>query len=133
MNKAAKDVMCEVLALAASKVETVGMWTKGQFARGADGKKRHYLDDDAVCWCVNGAIYKAAHELIGEAEKLIGPSKNRRLVSLDGASIAAISAVNRRAIAEGYACAADWNDAPDRTQIQVASALRELSKAASND
>jgi hypothetical protein len=38
-------------------------WTKSAYARDKDGLKVPNSSSKAVCWCVEGAIYRAAYEL----------------------------------------------------------------------
>ena len=35
-------------------------WTKGTYARDADGNKVSSYDKNAVCWCLQGAIHKSS-------------------------------------------------------------------------
>ena len=68
---------------------------KGWFARDKEGNLVSPWDMTAVAWCMSGAIRKALDEF-GEFENICG-----------------------------YTWNADWNDAPETTQAQVAARLRE--------
>lgn len=38
-------------------------WTRFVCARDARGDQIRVLSDNACCWCINGALYKAAHNI----------------------------------------------------------------------
>jgi hypothetical protein len=40
-------------------------WAKETFARDAQGRPRHFLDKRAVAFCMVGALYRAAADLVG--------------------------------------------------------------------
>jgi hypothetical protein len=50
----AKDVLVKARALLAQP----GAWTKGWFARTADGSDVEWDHPEATCWCASGAILK---------------------------------------------------------------------------
>lgn len=74
-------------------------WTQGRDARDANGNEILPLADEAVCWCLGGALVKAGiFQLIG----------NLLFKPLNGQSIWL------------------WNDAPERTFAEVRALIEEL-------
>lgn len=55
------NILRKVKSLLASEAQ----WTREHYARSAVGESRRGLSDDAVCWCLQGAIDRAAWELTG--------------------------------------------------------------------
>lgn len=49
----------EILRSVRSLIATPEKWTRDQYARRADGARTHALADDAVCWCLLGAVRRA--------------------------------------------------------------------------
>lgn len=59
------------IAIEARKLlETPKAWTKGTYARDADGNKVSSYDKNAVCWCLEGAIHKASDSLRGHSTEI---------------------------------------------------------------
>ena len=59
------------IAIEARKVlQSPKAWTKGTFARDADGNKVSSYDKNAVCWCLEGAIHKASDSLRGHSTEI---------------------------------------------------------------
>lgn len=100
-----------ILDRAADLIEPAGRWTQRAAARGADGQKEEYGADEAVCWCLAGAV---------------GKVKSRD----KGWGVPVESYVLR---AIGEKSAAMWNDAPERTQAEVVAKLREAAELARLD
>ncbi len=48
-------------------------WIQGDFARNKDGKVTHELDDDAVCFCLWGALTKCYGDEAGKVRDRIYP------------------------------------------------------------
>lgn len=110
----------EVLAAAADLLEKPGAWTQfdnpdeypdGETARDASGNSVPGDDPTAVCFCVFGAIERIC------PSPLVGREADRLLAASLGMSTGAI---------------VDWNDAPERTQAEVVTALRQAARQASN-
>lgn len=99
----------EVLEAAADLLEKPGAWTTGVFARDAAGHQVGLRDDRATCFCLAGAIEKAAQN---------GTFAFREAFDI-------MDAMARRA---GFRHVAAWNDAPGRTQAEVVATLRQASR-----
>lgn len=78
-------------------------WTRGSYARGVSGRTVDYLGKSAVCFCLMGAIMRAASTETEQKEMYM--AVNLKL--------------NHRGI-EG------WNDAPERTFAEVRGLIEEL-------
>ena len=99
--------VADVLSKAADLIEPEGAWTRHAMARAADGSQRGARASDAVCFCVGGAIIRAAN----------------------GAAYAADAVgVFRKTLPEGNVV--DFNDYRDRTQAEVVAKLREAAAMA---
>lgn len=96
----------EVLEKAADLLEPEGAWTQKQLAKAADGKTCDPRSLAAVCWCMAGAIQRST-PLDANYEPYLS----------------AVGATIRNIIPY-------WNDAPDRTQTEVVSALRQAASQA---
>lgn len=99
--------VADILDKAADLIEPEGAWTQGWFARNAGGSDTGTNDEDAVCWCAFGAVERACQSKwskLSTATNLLG--------GLVGGMIS------------------DWNDAPERTQAEVVSKLREAAALA---
>lgn len=88
-------------------------WTKGDYARDAEGKPVHFTSPSATCWCLVGAIRAVAMEhrishIAVRLEVLEYLRHTGRVLRLNSAL-------------------ATWNDDPARTQSEVLSLLNELS------
>ena len=44
-------------------------WTRGTLARSQEGQEVSWADRSAHRWCAMGAIYRAAYDLLGDANK----------------------------------------------------------------
>jgi len=44
-------------------------WTRGTLARSREGEEVSWVDKSAHRWCAMGAIYRAAYDLLGDANK----------------------------------------------------------------
>jgi hypothetical protein len=88
----------EALRAARELLTPEGAWTKQALAFSADGKSVNPSSDEAVCWCVSGALFHTNGE---------GPTNSLwDFVELAiGGNIAS------------------WNDDPNRTHSEVLSAL----------
>ena len=53
----------EVLIRARSLLDKPEAWTQGVFGQNKYGHRIKAENDDAVCWCLKGAIARAVHEL----------------------------------------------------------------------
>lgn len=65
----------EILRRARERLSDPARWTQGAYARDADGFTTAMYDDDAVCWCLVGAISKETNILnlpwYGDGEKAV--------------------------------------------------------------
>lgn len=85
-------------------------WTKGKSARGNDGYPRLSLDEDAVCWCLLGAMRKAKGAPCGvRADRLI-----HEINAMGGWPITRYNGV------------AHFNDHEDTTFAMVQRVIKEL-------
>lgn len=100
--------VADILERAADLIEPEGAWTQGAFAVSATGERLNEQAPEAVCWCVAGAISRAAGSFYS-----------------GGASAARD---HLRAIIQDTL--PHWNDAPERTQAEVVSKLREAAAKA---
>jgi hypothetical protein len=69
--------VADVLEQAADLIEPEGKWIRGWFAHNVLGEEVEADDEDAVCWCVRGAVLRVdpdANELVVFAplRKLLG-------------------------------------------------------------
>lgn len=97
--------VAEVLSRAADLIEPERAWTQGCEARDVDGVELvDYSGTDAICWCVGGAIWKAADDV---------GYKNPNVAMRFLESLLDVCNVP------------EWNDAPKRTQSEVVAKLRE--------
>jgi hypothetical protein len=97
----------EILSKAADLIEPEGAWTQGAYSKDRRGNPCP-LSLRSVCWCAEGAIAaisRADHEVTHNALTFLRKQIGTR------ASIA-------------------WNDAPERTQAEVVSALRKSASLA---
>ena len=102
------ETVAEVLNRAADLLEKPGAWTQGAFALTADGKELVYGNNlsKAVCYCVNGALFKVGTERQAlDAQEIL-----RDRLDVKGTPY--------------------WNDAPGRTQAEVVQALRAAASQA---
>jgi len=83
-------------------------WTQGVIARDATGFGCDATDDDAVCWCLTGALVKC-----------YGPMKAFSMVGLFYPRIPANGGSHSDDIGI-------WNDAPERTYPEVKALVDEL-------
>jgi hypothetical protein len=51
-----------VLTCAEALIRSPGRWTRGAYARRADGRAVDVLHPDAVCWCAVGAVLRVAED-----------------------------------------------------------------------
>ena len=90
-------------------------WTKDTAARTATGEECNSTDPRATCWCVTGAVSAATYgggRDEAEADRLYSAATRRIRAVLDGRGH------RNRAIV-------DYNDAPERTLLQVLDLVRE--------
>lgn len=104
----------EVLAAAADLLEKPGAWTQGVFARRENGRNAGPTYDDAVCFCAVGAVMR-----------VVGGSRSPAYYD-------AFNRLNAMARRKHFMHVAMWNDAPERTQAEVVTALRQAARQASN-
>ena len=96
----------DILNRAADLIAPDGAWTQGALARTRNGYAIGPEEDDAVCWCVQGALYRAGGENVWAA----GDAHIALKASL-GSSVSG------------------WNDAPERTPAEAVAALRAAALA----
>lgn len=101
-----------VLSGAADLIEPEGAWIQGHYAMTRFGRPIGPLEAPAACWCTVGALTNTA---CGD-----GPWQwweSRRYLE---------RVIDRTGIT-------DWNDAPERTQAEVVSALRQAATLARSE
>ncbi|PTQ64480.1 hypothetical protein C8J45_103330 [Sphingomonas sp. PP-CE-3G-477] len=105
--------VADVLERAADLIEPDGAWVKGELGYDADGNRipDREVIHSAVCFCVAGAIWRAADvgaddTIVWDAFKSLGRSANFRTG------------------------VGPWNDKPERTQPEVVAALRRAATLA---
>lgn len=96
----------EVFLAARKLLEPEGAWTQGTYARNAAGGHVTCWDPTAVCWCLEGAIRKAANDEDEWSEAFAALGKVLLLPSL-------------------------WNDHPGRRHKDVLDLLDRLSEGQS--
>jgi hypothetical protein len=104
------------LALAASVVERAhdlisDGWTQGKMSTGEGG---------AEAWCIHGAVAQALQEVFGENRHYQGDSQ---YVSDIACMFIVDEAMTSGIKEKPGAWAAGWNDAPERTHLEVLKAL----------
>lgn len=87
-------------------------WIQNEYALNAHGASRGFAEEDAVCWCLTGALFCTTRKLI--------PEESPKRLQLECQVIVALEKVADTPALEA------WNDAPGRTQAEV---LRLLDKA----
>lgn len=100
----------EILSKAADLIEPEGRWTQGASAHAGDGLATGACQDDAICWCLGGAIERTGYghfSAVGDALKYFTATTGGALVS--------------------------FNDAPGRTQAEVVAKLREAAALAESE
>jgi DnaJ-domain-containing protein 1 len=102
--------VADILRKAADLIEPEGAWTQGAFGRTPNGVGTSSADSDAVCWCVAGAINKAARDL-----DVLAVPAHRLFERVIG----------------GYNFT--WNDHHQRTQAEVVAKLREAAMLSERD
>ena len=92
--------LVEILTAARKRIEDPKHWTKGAFARDAEGNPTAKTrSSDAVCWCSHGAVL-FINEAAGEVSRATG-------------------LLNDKVILRGYANVAHFNDDPHTTHADV--------------
>lgn len=104
----------EVLDRAADLIEPRRAWIRGDLARDARGFLRDPLEPEATCWCVAGAIVRAA----GDPD--MSPYRNAIVKRLE-------------ALVSPGALIWKWNDDEKRRKPQVVSALRKAAELARSE
>ena len=90
-------------------------WAQGAFARNEKGGTMWRPGDPGACsWCARGAITASALRRFGAAFN----------TGIEAAAAEMLRRVIKRETV------APWNDHPDRTQVEVAAALREAAAGA---
>lgn len=102
----------QLLRGAADLLEAEGAWTRGEYARNAQGYP--VVPEGGVCWCAFGALIHVRH-----ANGL--PCVGYVSTFHDLPEALALEEV----LWPSYHDIAYWNDHPDRTQAEVVAALRE--------
>jgi hypothetical protein len=59
-------VQKQVLINARALIADPAHWTRGALARSADDNYVDWYDRSATKWCAQGAIYRAAYDLVGD-------------------------------------------------------------------
>ena len=86
-------------------------WTRGAFARDAQGGEISPASPEAACWCIGGAAMYMASE----------PGWD--FIQLLDASLPVLRAVGDVIGCTDVGFIGDWQDAPDRTHAEVLDAL----------
>jgi hypothetical protein len=102
----------DILSAAADLIEPEGRWTQKQCGRGASGRPVNFVSK-ATCFCAVGAIAAAAGA-----------------VKFDDGDGAPDEVVNALRVEVNCWHIPTWNDAPNRTQSEVVTALRQAAEKA---
>ena len=94
-----------VVLAVADLLEKPGSWTQGAAARNAAGRPVHVIDEDAVCWCLIGALRRITGDVAIE----------NRVAAKMGLPLPTIGSTHPLAT---------FNDHPDRTQSEVVETIR---------
>jgi hypothetical protein len=97
----------EVLLAAAELIEKPGAWTRKAYARDPFMQDVHPTSRDACCWCMAGAVWRAAGAHSG----------------LEAEALAALRDASGRGVSY-------FNDAPGRTQAECVAMLRKAAEVA---
>lgn len=100
--------VAEILTKAADLIEPEGAWTQKANARDSEGRKTFASGEDAVCFCMAGALIHAG-----------GGAYPKEFV--DAVLPPARGGLDRLVF---------FNDAPERTQAEVVAKLREAAERA---
>jgi hypothetical protein len=117
--------IADILDRAADLIEPEGWWCQEAFARDSFGESVHPSSPDAVCFCATGAVTRAAGNRHVERHKALQVLAND--FSPPPEFLGHIGG-NRYVSAM-----AAWNDAPERTQSEVVSKLREAAALARSE
>lgn len=116
----------EILARAADLIEPEGAWTQRACARNAAGDDIEDVDPEEFepsCFCLFGAVNVAAGNMADTEHYPFQPDD--------------VDIYIRRAIGVGFdlpiSRVSEWNDAPERTQAEAVSALRNASELARSE
>ena len=104
-------LISEVLDKAADLIEPAGAWGRVLYATNNQGVSVDAIDPSACRFCAMGAVYRAADVSSFKGVLSVRPARVL-LAAVVGGSIAR------------------WNDAPERTQAEVVSKLREAAALA---
>lgn len=63
VDQSAAPSAVDVLRAARKLLTPRKAWTQGYYAHGASGRKVSMYSRAAVCWCSQGAIWKAVHDI----------------------------------------------------------------------
>lgn len=114
----------EVLERAAALV--AAGWTRGSYAKDAQGKDVCERAASAVTFCVLGAVRRAAWDLMGSP--ITGPWMPQ-VFYLEKCACKALTVSLDSPAKDWEGDCADWNDAPGRTAAEVEGALRAAAAA----
>jgi len=94
-----------VLRKARALLEKPEHWTQGMMARGKSGRRIFYGSRSAVCWCADGAIWRAANGSLISRKGWVANAAEQYLSAATGRRVSA------------------FNDAPERTHAEVLAAF----------
>ncbi len=98
----------EILSAAADLIEPEGAWTQGAYARLEGGLSGYGFEPGVLCRCAVGGVYGA----------------------IGGFPAEDIASFFRHTPHESIGHFQLWNDAPERTQAEVVTALRQAAEKA---
>lgn len=115
----------DVLLAAADLIEPEGAWTQGVSARDRNGSPVGIKSDNAICWCLLGALHKVC-EYTGR--NLHGEKSQGKVwdVLYSVAEKESANSGDSRNISQ-------WNDDPSRNQSEVVNLLRKVAAHESAD
>jgi len=105
----------EILIEARKLIDTPDKWTKGSYATDGQGKQVPSYSGQAQCFCTLGAFFHASASF---SEKPFVQTSEHEMMERQ-ARRALGNAINPN---EQTVLFADWNDAPERTHVEVLAA-----------
>ena len=116
----------EVIVRARNWLSKPGQWIQGSSARTGRGSATYTTNENATCWCLTGAIHRAACEITGAELADRAPTLtegNREFFRLYRGAIITVA----KYIPDlDHAGVFVWNDRPNRTQEEVVALLDHI-------
>lgn len=108
MTMARPDPLVRLTLLYAAALCERG-WTQKYHARNRQGDVVSYSDPSATCWCLDGAVMRAANQIYYLHAQWLDAMSEQALATTLGITLDDL---------------VRWNDAPGRRQAEVVTALR---------